>query len=399
VSAARVERLRAGSPRPTIEPGPGLPPEARRTATAMLVVGIALAAAGGLVAAPRIGPTLLLVAFYLVGLSLAGLFFVALSYVCDATWSVAIRRVPEAMARVVPACGVLMLAVVAAGGSMYPWIASGETLEGFKGVWLQRPFFVVRAGVYVGLWSAFAMAIVGVSRRQDQTGGLPLTRRNGRLSAAFLVVFAVTFWLASVDWIMSLEPHWASTMFGLYNFAGLFQSGLAALIVLVVAQRRRGLRGAVTDDHVHDLGKLLFAFSSFWMYIWFSQYMLIWYANIPEEAVYVVRRTQPGWLWLVLASIALNWVVPFVALMSRAAKRRPDVLVKVAAVVLVGRWIDLYLMIAPASGGAAATIGPLEIGAAVGGLSLFALAWDRAFAGARPVPVRDPFLQESLHYH
>jgi len=162
------------------------------------------------------------------------------------------------------------------------------------------------------------------------------------------MVFSVTFTLASVDWIMSLEPMWSSTIFGVYNFAGLFESGLAAIILAALWLERQGpLRGVLTEEHLHDLGKLLFAFSTFWAYIWFSQYMLIWYTNIPEETTYFLRRLHGVWLALFLANVVLNWVVPFAVLLRRDAKRMRRVLGLVAAVVLVGRLLDLYLMIFP----------------------------------------------------
>ena len=160
-------------------------------------------------------------------------------------------------------------------------VASSPALA-FKLAWLSRPFFLARAAAYALIWIVFALAIRRASRRQDVDGDRRWTRANVRLSAAFLMVFGVTFTLASVDWVMSLEPMWYSTIFGVYNFAGLFLSGLAAIILVALWLERAGpLRNVLTGDHLHDLGKLLFAFSMFWMYIWFSQYMLIWYTNIP----------------------------------------------------------------------------------------------------------------------
>src|SRR5262249_39747770 len=149
----------------------------------------------------------------------------------------------------------------------------------------------------------------------------------------------------------SLEPDWSSTMFGVYQFAGLFLSGLAALTLLLLwLGRSEPMRRVVTSDHLHDLGKLLFAFSTFWMYVWFSQYMLIWYVNNPEEAVYFLRREQGAWQPLLIANVVLNWAVPFLVLLPRSAKRSPTVLARVCVVLLVGRWLDLYLMIGPPFG-------------------------------------------------
>ncbi len=207
----------------------------------------------------------------------------------------------------------------------------------------------------------------------------------------------MTFTLSSVDWVMSLEPLWYSTIFAFYNFAGVLLSGLAALILTVLWLERSGpLRGVLTGEHLHDLGKLLFAFSSFWMYIWFSQYMLIWYANVPEETAYFVRRVHGFWLPLLLASLALNWLVPFGMLLRRDAKRRRSILGAVAATVLVGRWVDLYLMIFPSVVGDTPRIGIWEIGVTAGGVGVFSLALAWILKSAPAVPVGDPQLADSL---
>lgn len=180
--------------------------------------------------------------------------------------------------------------------------------------------------------NAFAFAIVPTSRRQDGDGSAIHTHRNVRLSVTFLIIFALTFWLASVDWVMLLEPHWFSTIFGIYRFAGMFSIGLALLILLVLWLRHSGPpRDFVNEEHLHNLGKLLFAFSTFWMYIWFSKYMLIWYANIGEETVFYVARLRNVWGPLFLLNMLLNWVVPFAALLPRGSKRSARSLGRVAA--------------------------------------------------------------------
>jgi len=250
------------------------------------------------------------------------------------------------------------------------------------------------------LWLLFTKTILKTSRLQDDTRDPAATTKNARLSVIFLLVFGVTFWLASFDWMMSLEPHWSSTIFGIYNFAGMFSSGLAVIILLVVWLRGAGpLRDFVTDEHLHDLGKLLFGFSTFWMYIWFSQYMLIWYANIPEETVHYVKRQQQFWMPLFILNMILNWVVPFVALLPKRTKRTGNLLAKVAAVVLLGRWLDLYLMVQPAPGGPNPQFGLWEAAAMAGTFALFLLVFVRAVRSAPPVPLGDLRLTESLQYH
>jgi hypothetical protein len=242
-----------------------------------LVGGITLAT--GFVEDPeRTWINLLVVGNYLVGLGLAGLLFVALHYVTGAQWSLPIRRVPEAMTAILPVAVLALGAVMLFRPSLYPWSAPGSS-QSFESplhrLWLSRPFFLFRSLAYLAAWLAFAAAFVRTSRRQDGDRDTAPTARITRLSAAFLVVFGVTCWLSSYDWIMSLEPQWASTIFGVYNFAGLFLGGLAAISLLVIGLRSGPLRALVNEDQLHDLGTLLFAFSSFWMYTWFCQYLLI----------------------------------------------------------------------------------------------------------------------------
>jgi hypothetical protein len=384
-----------------VRPRVGLTQLERLTLGGFVAIGGATAVLGGIVAPDRMWTSWLLVSYYALGLGLAGLCFVAIHYTTGASWSVAIRRVGEALAGTLPFSLSLLAVVLLARPQLYPWssVEAASPVLAFKFFWLHRPFFLVRAAVYAVSWTAFAVAICRNSRRQDEDGHRRWTSANARLSAAFLVVFGVTFTLASVDWVMSLEPLWYSTIFGVYNFAGLFLSGLAAIIVVALWLERRGpLQSVLNDEHLHDLGKLLFGFSTFWMYIWFSEYLLIWYTNIPEETAYFVRRMHGAWLVLSLASIVLNWLGPFVVLLRRDTKRQRKTLGRVAAMVLVGRFVDLYVMIFPAIVGEMPRLGLWEIGLTAGGFGCFGLVLARILRGAPAVPIADPQLAESLHY-
>lgn len=380
------------------QPRPGV----ARLGAALAVVG-GLTFAGGLLADPAAAwAGLLLVSYYLLSLGLGCLVFVAFLYLSGAGWGVALRRLPEAAAFLVPAGCLGVALVLVCHPSLYPWY--GRSAEGphggsaFQQFWLSRPFFLLRALAYMILWTLFTYALVRESRRQDEDGNVGRTRSSVRLSAAFLVVYGATCWLSSVDWIMSLEPEWVSTVFGVYHFSGMFLGALALVVVLAVLLERRGdLLGIVSTEHLHDLGKLLFSFSSFWMYIWFSQYMLIWYVNNPEETSYFIRRLEGGWRWLFHLNVLLNWVVPFVVLLPRWTKINRNVLLATAVVVLVGRWIDLYLMILPPlGGGPLPAFGILEAGLAAGGAGVFLLVVPRELGKASLLPVHDPYLVESL---
>lgn len=368
----------------------------------LAAVGVVAIATAAIAAPARAAAALLWAGYAVTGIGLAAAFFVAMAYTADATWTVALRRVPEALTRVLPFSAGMLGLVFLLFPWLYPWThpEEAESFIGFKRFWLDRPFFLARAAVYFAIWIGFAAAIIRNSRRQDIDGDVRWTRANARLSALFLVLFAITVWLASVDWIMSLTPHWFSTMFGVWNFAAFFQGGLALILVLVVWLETIGpLRGVIRTEHIHDLGKLLFAFSTFYMYIWFSQYMLIWYANIPEETVYFIPRMDTAWRPLVLTVLTLTWLAPFLLLMSRPAKRSRGLLAKVAAGVLVGYLLALYVMIVPAISPQGPIFGLAELGALAMAAGVVALAFGRAFAQAPPVPHGDVFLAESRHYH
>jgi hypothetical protein len=371
---------------------------------ALAAIGGAILLAGLWLAPGRAWPDLLLGSFAMVCLSLSGIFFVALQYASGAVWSIPLRRVGEALSAALPFGAIGILAVVILHPSIYPWYGHAEIVTegwaGFKQTWLSYPFFLTRAAVYLAAWLGFSWAIRRNSRRQDREGGITLSRKNTRLSVTFIVIFGVTFWLASTDWVMSLEPNWASTIFGIYHFSGMFLSGLATIALLALALRAAGpLRHGLSDEQFLDLGRLIVAFSTFWMYIWFSQYMLIWYANLSEETPYMVLRTSSGWgRWFVL-NVLLNWVLPFLMLLPRANKKNPRMLATACTIILLGRITDLYVMILPpfSPANARPALWDLATLAAVAsGLVLVAL---RSFFASHPLPVGDPLLPKSSHSH
>ncbi|MFB3815344.1 MAG: hypothetical protein ACE14L_14660 [Terriglobales bacterium] len=368
----------------------------------LAAVGASAFVIGLLVSPERAWWNLLLISILLLSAGAGGALFVAFACISGASWSVALRRVPEAISALLPTGGAGLLAVLFFHPSLYPWSNAevAHAMPPFRQWWLQPNFVRGRAIAFLALWILLAALIQRASRRQDVDASRLHTRKNVVSSAVLLVVFGLTYWLAAYDWIMSVQPAWSSTIFGMYNFAGLFVSSLAAIVILLVWLRRRApLHGIITTQHLHDCGKLLFAFSTFWMYLWFSQYMLIWYANIPEEAAYYAQRQQGLWAPLLLLNVALNWVVPFLALLPKRNKQSAGVLVKVSIALLAGRWLDLYLMIAPPLVGTRPRVGPLELGMMAGAAGVVALVFFNSFRKAAAVPINDPYLLESTHYH
>jgi hypothetical protein len=357
--------------------------------------GVALVV-GMLQSPERAWLNVLLVSYYLLSLGLGALVFVALQYVTGAGWSVGLRRVPEAMAAILPVAALGLVLVFLLRPSLYPWTSETET-NPLRRAWFTGPFFLARAVCYLVCWMALGFAMVSHSRRQDRDGLMSHTASNVRLSALFLVVFGATFWLASQDWLMSLDADWSSTGFAVYQFGGLFLGTLAVITLLATCLRWLGLFHHVfVGSHVHDLGNLLWGFSSFWGYLWYAQSMLIWYVNSPEEVTWFTRRLHGDWTVLFYLSVILNWVIPFVVLLPRALRQRAGMLAVVSVVVLAGRWVDLYLQILPRSGAAPFAGMAWEIGLAVGAAGVFGLVFIAALASASLVPVHDPFLAESL---
>jgi hypothetical protein len=363
--------------------------KSRRILLVLVAAGAVAAGAGAALDPDRLWANWLLVSYYALTLALGGLCFVAIHDASGATWAVAVRRVPEALASLIPFAAIALGIVFVVRPQLYPWTggdfgAAPEAALTFKRGWLDWPFFLARAATYAAVWTIFSWG---------------MRTRSRRVAGSFVAVFAVTFSLAAFDWIMSLEPAWYSAIFGVYHFAGLFLSALAAIVLIALWLEERGpLAGVLHDSHLHDLGKLLFAFSTFWAYIWFSQFMLIWYANIPEEAIYFTARTHGGWFGLFVVNVVLNWMVPFAVLIRRDTKRSRRVLATVAIVVLIGRWLDLYLMILPPVLGERPRFGLSEMGMLAAGMGLFMLALARAMRATPMVPIDDPDLPASLQY-
>jgi len=342
---------------------------------------------------------------YFLSISLGALFFVLLHHLARATWSVVVRRFAEAIASNVLLMLLLFIPILIGAKHIYPWMDRGlmasEPALRVKAGWLSLPFFGVRFAVYFALWIWLSRTLFRRSVAQDGTGDFRLTRSMERLSGPGMVVCAVTLTLAAFDLLMSLDPHWTSTIFGVYVFAGSVLAFFASIpLVTWVTQRSGRLVHSITPEHYHDMGKLIFAFTIFWAYIAFSQYMLIWYGNIPEETVWFVRRQTNGWGGVGLALLFGHFVVPFLFLLPRSIKRRLGLLVIPALWVLAMHWIDLYWLVMPQTRGGRATPGLhivdlttfLGIGALFVGVAVWRLRTRSLIAD------RDPRITESLAF-
>ena len=346
----------------------------------------------------RTWSNILLSGYFLTGIGFWGIMMVAIHYVSNSGWDVVIRRVPEAMFSVLPIGFIFMILLYFGMHDIYEWshadvVATDPILAG-KSAWLNPTGFMARLVIYFVFWILVGQKIITKSQEENSGGSSAIG-----LSAFWLYIGGIMFIFSSFDWIMSLEPHWFSTIFGLYNFSGMFTSGLAFLMIALILLRRNGiLKGIVKIDHLYEIARYLFGFTTFWVYIWFSQHMLIWYANIPEETVYYIKRHVGVFGSLTIVNILLNWFIPFSILLFRKTKRNEKSLLIVASIILVGRWVDLYMMIFPPHY-KIPVFGIQEIAIFIGTLSLMIWVFVKTFQSKGPVPENDPFIDESLHLH
>lgn len=341
---------------------------------------------------------------FFLSLALGALYFVLIHHATQAGWGIVVRRLAENTMGTLPLFALLFVPIpMMLMSDLFPWasrIAGGENhLLQLKAPYLNTSFFIGRAAVYFLCWSAIATFYVRRSRKQDATRDASISVGLRRFSGPAIIVLALTQTFAAVDWIMSLDPTWYSTIFGVYWFAGSFVSFFAFVTLMVVLLRRAGLMTDVVGlEHFHDVGKLLFAFTVFWAYIGFSQFFLIWYGNIPEETIFFRHRLEGSWRAASFLLAAGHFVVPFFFFMPRTIKRKPALLAAGAVWMLAMHALDVYWLVMPAMHPHGVAIGLVDVAAflAVGGLFVGALGW--MMLGAPLVPVGDPRLPESLSF-
>ncbi|WP_286757216.1 MULTISPECIES: quinol:cytochrome C oxidoreductase [Roseivirga] len=355
---------------------------------------------------------------YFTGLALIGIFFFAIQYAAQAGWSAYIVRIPLSMAHWILPAGVLMvLTYFFVSHDVFHWTHSdlyevgGDHYDGIiagKQAYFFAPleggsfplFFVLRMVVFFALWVWLFKKLKGLSLAEDELGGDTYWHKMRKWSAIFLVIFAVSSSVSAWDWVMSIDTHWFSTMFGWYVFASWFVTGLAFITLVTVLLKEAGYLPQVTTNHLHDLGKFVFAFSIFWTYIWFSQFLLIYYANIPEESVYFVERfLSDKYAPFFFVNLVLNFFFPFLTLMTRDAKRLNVFLKMVCIVVMFGHFIDFYLMMTPGTMGENGFFGFTEIGMYLMFGSAFVFVVLKAMSSYALVPKNHPMLQEAKHHH
>ncbi|MFY9611861.1 MAG: hypothetical protein WAU45_25010 [Blastocatellia bacterium] len=385
------------------------PPEVERFRRSALIVGVAGLAMCGLPALlisslrDQFFRSYLLSFVFWIGITLGCFAILMVQHMSGGAWGLVIRRVLESATRTFPLFALLFLPIILGAHSLYIWarpdeVAASEALK-HKSAYLNVTFFVVRAVFYFVVWFVVSRALNKWSLEQDKTGERALTSKMQNLCGPGLMLYGLTVTFASIDWVMSLQPEWFSTIFGILFMGGQGLSAMAFVIaVIVLLASRKPMSEVIQPGHLHDLGKLMLAFLMLWAYFAFSQFLIIWSGNLPEETPWYVRRLQSSWKYVGLALVLVHFALPFVLLLSRDLKRNARRLVIVAGMVIVMRFVDLIWMIVPEVRGGGFAIHWMDVVMCfgIGGtwLSVFL-----AQLGSRPLlPMRDPDIDAAFSH-
>ena len=346
-------------------------------------------------------------AFFFFMISLGVLAFYAIQFAAQAGWSPVLFRVMEAITAYLVPGGIILFVILALSGfhinHLFVWadpevVAHDKLIQGKSG-WLNGTGFIIRAAIFLGGWFLYRHFAVKYSRKQDEDAtGNKWYKKSFKISAGFLVFFIYTESMASWDWIMSFDPHWFSTLFGWYVFAGLFVCGITTIALITIYLKSKGYMEFVNNSHIHDLAKFMFGISIFWTYLWFSQFMLIWYSNIPEEVTYFITRIEDYKLPF-FGMLLMNFIFPILVLMNSDYKRINWFVVMAGVVILCGHYVDVFNMIMPATVGESWFIGITEISAVLLFLGLFLFIVFKALTKAPLLAKGNPYIEESKHFH
>lgn len=388
--------------------------KAKRWTMILMAIGllsIILGFFGGEHAGQRVWTSILISGFFFFGIGLIGTFFLAVQYAAEAAWAVSLKRVMEGIAAYMP-IGAITLIIVFIAGSLhwhhiYHWMdpelydtASDhyDEIIAHKRPYLNLPFWWARALLFLGVYTWFTYIFRKRSLQEDIESSRAFHFKNVTLAAIFLVFFGYTSVVFSWDWIMSIETHWFSTIFGWYIFSGMWISGMVMMTLLILYLKSKGLLEFVNDSHIHDMGKWVFGVSFLWTYLFFCQFMLYWYSNIPEEVTFFQARIE-DYTWTFWGTLIINFVFPMLLLMSKDAKRNAGFLAFVGVIIFFGHWLDVYMIVTPGTMGKHGVVGLVEIGTFLGFLGLFLFVVLGALS-KRPLLVKNhPMLEESLHHH
>jgi hypothetical protein len=346
---------------------------------------------------------LLIIFMFLMSIGVGSLFLVALEYLAGAVWSTPFRRVSEFLSTLIFILPILAIPLLFNMHDLYHWthkeVVTVDKVLQSKSPYLNINFFIIRTIVFLGLWFLFYWLITKNSKLQDASKDQKLTTINIKISAVFMPVFAFTLTFSSIDWMMSLEPHWYSTIYGVYYFSGTILAALAALTIIVVLLKENGyLPVGLIKENYYSLGALLFAFTNFWAYIAFSQFLLIWYANVPEETVWMLHRWQGSWKIISLGLVFIRFIIPYAALVSQPSKMNPNRLLWVSIWILFAHLFDLYWLIMPTYSRTSAVFSWIEISFPILSIGMIILLFYYKVKRNNIIPIGDPKLKRGLDF-
>jgi hypothetical protein len=349
----------------------------------------------------------LIVNYYFFSLAMGGAFFFVLQSISQSGWSSAFKRVSEAMMSYIPFAALFFLLIWFGMNDLYQWshkdVMSTDPVINHKSAYLNIPFFFVRMILYFLLWIIFIRKLRKISLQEDSMdpmnneGIMKLFGKTELYSKILIFILAITFSLSAVDWIMSVDVKWSSTIFALKNLIAAALHGVSIITLIVFILYKRGYFPFFNEYHLHDFARYIFMFSIIWGYFWFAQFMIIWYGNIPEETVYFFNRWKEGWKILFFLEIGLNWFIPFMVLLPVKASRNMTLITVVIISLIIGQYIDLFTQVIPGTTGAL-KFGWISIGIYLGFAGLFALVVANALSKAKLVPSNHPYLEESLNH-
>ena len=379
------------------------PHNSGRLALIVGIVGLAISGFGWFTNSGQFFHSYLTAYTFWATIGLGALFFTLLHHLTNATWSVVVRRMSESVMVTLPLLIILFIPIIVGFHDLYEWshteVVAKDPILSKKAGYLNSTFFIIRTAGYFIIWFFLARILHRYSIKQDENGSVELGNKMRRISAPGMILFAITLTFSSFDWIMSLDAHWYSTIFGVYIFGGSFLAVLSFITLMSQYMRSRGLLvDTITVEHYNDLGKYLFAFTIFWAYIAFSQYFLIWYANIPEETVWFQERWAGSWKTLSLVLIFGHFVIPFFILMPRSSKRNLVIMGIMTSLILVVHWVDLYWLIAPNFHHGGISLSWMDLTTLVGIGGIFIWYFWRRYSAHALIPINDPKLKASLKF-
>ena len=370
--------------------------------TAVLIfIGIVALVTGAFTDSSRMWANLLLNNYYFLTVAIGATFWLALQYVSGSGWSAGFLRIPMAIGTFIPVAAITMLPILFGAGHIYHWAHHDALLDpviAHKAPYLNMPFFIVRYVLFFAAWILITQLLLRYSRKEDEQGGLNYFHRAQFLSKVYIFVLAVSFSLSAFDWIMSIDVHWFSTIFAVRNFAMAFFHGTVIVALVVIILNNLGYLPFLNASHLRDFSKYILVLCIIWTYMWFAQYILIWYANIPEETVYYLPRTKGEFRPFFYAELVINFLIPFIPLLSGKLGSRKSVLIPICIALIIGQWIDLYQQIFPGTIHHL-KIGFTEVGSFIGFLGLFSLVVGWSLSRMPLVPRKHPYIEECLEHH